>query len=217
MPDYTWVPGISGSGRYRNQSTGRFVNPSEVRNDLDLYLQASNEPIKALSEQLRSGAINIADWQTTMMTEIKNAHLNAIAETVGGYENMTPEHNGRAGAYIREQYKFLRDFANQIEDGTQPMDGTISRRSQLFIKAGRESYYKSIHAQLGSGTASHVRSIRFPGDSCEECKGFDGVWFVLGSSAYKLPGNRICNKNCRCSEQYGTLQEDGSIRTVGNA
>jgi len=31
----------------------------------------------------------------------------------------------------------------------------------------------------------------------------------VGDPAYKLPGQRICTKNCRCSEEYGRQTADG--------
>lgn len=214
MP-YRWVPSAGGTGRYQNTVNGRFVSADVVRDELDSYLASSNDPIQALSTQLREGQVNIADWQTSMKREIKNAHLNSIAESVGGYENMTQEHYGRAGAYIKEQYKFLREFATQIENGTQKLDGSLTRRMDLYIKAGRESYYKSIQAQL-TGDVTHIGSILNPADHCADCVGLDGKWFVIGDGGYILIGNRICNKNCQCSERYGMVIE-GQIVEVSRA
>jgi len=215
MP-FRWEPNVTAGGRYRDTDTGRLVAPSVVRDELDNYLANSAEPIDALSEQLRTGQINVADWKTAMKTEIKSAHLNAAAESIGGYQNMTQEHFGRAGAYIKQQYGFLNDFAEQIADGTQKLDGTLTRRMQLYIDKGRESYYRSIQANLGGGV-THIGSILNPADHCIECVGFDGKWFEIGDTSYKAPGRRICNANCKCSERYGTISEDGTILMVGLA
>ena len=214
MP-YRWVPTAGGTGRYQNTKNGRFVPASTVRDELDNYLANSSEPIEALSTQLREGQVNVQYWKTAMKREIKNAHLNSVAESVGGYQNMTPEHYGRAGAYIKQQYGYLNDFADQISNGTQKLDGTLTRRMELYVKAGRESYYKSIQSQL-SGDVTHIGSVKSNVDNCADCIRLDGKWFERGDSSYITIGNRICNKNCKCSERYGLMVE-GAIVEVSRA
>ena len=216
MPSYRWEPGTGATGRYRDLATGRFVPQTVVRAELDAYLAASREPVAALQDALRSGAINIADWQTAMRAEIKTAHLNAIAESVGGYQNMTPSDYGRAGQIIREQYSYLRDFADEIASGKQKLDGTLTRRANMYIDAGRESYYKSINAKVRAGGITHIASKLNPADHCIECVALNGRWYEINSPAYNPPGNRICMKNCKCSEVYGVMV-DGQIVEVGAA
>lgn len=215
MPDYRWEPGTA-NGRYRDTRTGRFLSSRVVRAELDAYLKATNTPIKALEQQLRDGVINLADWQTAMMREIKIAHLNSIAASVGGYNNMTQSDYGRAGQIIREQYEYLRGFAADIASGKQRLDGTLGRRMQAYIDAGRESYYKSINANIDRGVVTHIRSKLNPADHCAECVALDGRWYEIDDPTYNPPGNRICMKNCKCSEVYGRLV-DGIIVEIGAA
>jgi len=54
-----------------------------------------------------------------------------------------------------------------------------------------------------------VGSVRSARDSCSECISLDGKWFRVGDPAYKLPGQRICMKSCRCYERYGRMTADG--------
>lgn len=216
MPSYRWEPGTGATGRYRDVATGRFVPPSVVRAELDAYLAASHEPVVALQDALRSGAINIADWQTAMRAEIKSVHLNAIAESVGGYQNMTAADYGRAGQIIREQYGYLRDFADEIISGKQRLDGTLDRRARAYINAGRESYYKSINAKVRDNGITHIASKLNPADHCQECIALDGRWYEIGDPTYNPPGNRICQKNCKCGEVYGVMV-DGVIVQIGAA
>lgn len=207
MP-YRWEPNAGASGRYRDER-GRFVSGATVRRELDGYL-AADDPAKALAEALRGRSLSVADWEVAMRRHIKNTHLNAVAMERGGYANLTPADYGRAGQVIREQYGYLRGFAGDIASGKQKLDGTLDRRAQLYTQAGRETFYRSKHANLAPGI-DMVRSIKHARDSCRECEYLNGKWYKVGDPEYKLPGQRICTKACRCSESYGTMGSDGMI------
>ncbi len=212
MSRYQWNPNAGASGRYRDTATGRFVPSATVRRELDTYLRNSDDAARSLSQSLRGGELSLADWELAMRREVKRTHLNAIALERGGYANMTQADYGRAGQIIRMQYGYLHQFAEDIASGKQRLDGTIDRRARLYTQAGRETFYKSKHAARADDVTK-VRSIRHASDSCDECIEFDGVWFDIGDPAYKLPGDRQCNKNCLCSEELG--RGDGSeVETV---
>jgi hypothetical protein len=178
-----------------------------VRRELDRYLDTA-DPAKALAEALRGRQVSVADWEVAMRRHVKNTHLNAIALERGGWANMTPADYGRAGQIIREQYGYLKNFAADIASGKQRLDGTLGVRAKLYTQAGRESFYRSKQANLAAGV-DMVRSVRHARDSCSECVSLDGKWFRVGDPTYKLPGQRICTKNCRCSEEYGRQTADG--------
>jgi len=216
MPKFKWDPAAAGgTGRYRD-ARGRFVKASSVRLAFDDLLQNAESPTAVLNEGLRNKTLNVNDWEITMREQIKNVHLSAIATERGGWENMTFEDYGRAGNAIREQYGYLRNFAEEIATGKAPMDGRMDVRANLYIKAGRETFYKSKQNTAINAGLQYVKSIRFLGDSCEECIAFDGVWYLIGDPKYKLPGQRICNKNCRCDEAYGKDDGDGVTQVTGD-
>ena len=188
-------------------TTGRFVPGAQVRRELDRYLDAA-DPAKALAEALRGRQLSVADWEVAMRRHVKNTHLNAIALGRGGGANVTPADYGRGGQIVREQYGYLRGFANDIASGKQRLDGTLGVRAKLYTQAGRESFYRSKHANLTTAV-DMVGSVRSARDSCSECISLDGKWFRVGDPAYKLPGQRICMKSCRCYERYGRQTADG--------
>ena len=207
MPKYQWEPTAGVSGRYRDTETGRFIKSASVRAELDRYLDNS-DPAKALAEALRGRQVSLADWEVGMRRVVKNTHLNAIALERGGWANMTPADYGRAGQIIREQYGYLKNFAGDIASGKQRLDGTLGTRAKLYTQAGRETFYRSKHEHLAAGV-DMVGSVRSARDSCSECISLDGKWFRVGDPAYKLPGQRICMKSCRCYERYGRMTADG--------
>jgi hypothetical protein len=211
MTSYRWEPTAGVSGRYRDER-GRFVASSTVRRELDRYLDNS-DPAKALAEALRGRQLSLADWEVGMRRVVKNTHLNAIALERGGWANMTPADYGRAGQIIREQYGYLRGFANDIASGKQRLDGTLGVRAKLYTRAGRNSYYRSKAANM-SGSVTHQRSIRSARDSCRQCLDLDRKVFRIDDASFPLPGQRICRANCQCHLEYLRLGDSGEYEAL---
>ena len=210
MP-YRWEPNAGASGRYRDER-GRFVASSTVRRELDRYLDTA-DPAKALAEALRGRQVSLADAEIAFRRMIKNVHLNAVALERGGWSNRTPRDFGLAGQRIRYNYGKARDMFKQIADGKQRLDGTLTRRFELYGEAGRNTFYRAKQANLRPDV-THVRSIRHARDSCAECRALDGKVFAIGDPAYSLPGQRICLSRCRCSEEYLRLGDSGEYEAL---
>lgn len=205
MTSYRWEPNAGVSGRYRDER-GRFVASSTVRRELDRYLDTA-DPAKALAEALRGRQLSVADWEVAMRRHVKNTHLNAIALERGGWANMTPADYGRAGQIIREQYGYLKGFANDIASGKQRLDGTLGVRAKLYSQAGRNSYYRSKAANM-SDKVTHQMSVRSARDSCRQCLDLDRKVFRIDDASFPLPGRRVCNHNCQCHLAYLALGDD---------
>lgn len=212
---YVWRPDRGVAGQFVHSGTGRVITAIAVRRELDRYLDVNGRQMRALALQLRNGNISLAQWELAMRRAIRNAHLNAIALQRGGWSQMTLADFQRAGAIIRDQFVYLKKFGLDIADGTQRMDGSLDWRANLYGQAPRNSFYQSLHANLPF-EVTHVRSIRHARDSCRDCIALNGVWFVIGDPAYKLPGDRQCLHNCRCSESYG-MMDGGAMVEVGTA
>lgn len=211
---YIWEENSGVTGRYRDRVTGLYVKGSTVRRELDAYLDKKNEPAVALSIALQEGKISVADWQTGMMDITKKVHVNAVAVSVGGAENMTPTDRGRAGGFIKAQYTYLRNFALDIESGKQRLDGTFMNRTKQYVQAGRRTMYAAKEEALKASPVTHVGSLRHVRDSCTQCIELDKKWYAWGDATYEHPGDRICRKNCRCSERYGVANAKGQIIEV---
>ena len=201
MPRYRWEPTAGVSGRYRDTKTGRFLANKAVRADLDAFIGVSDDAVATLADALRSRTISLADWELAMRKEIKKAHLNAIALERGGWANMRPSDYGRAGQIIREQYGYLKGFANDIASGKQRLDGTLRARAKLYTQAARNTLYRSKAANM-SDKVTHQRSIRSARDSCWQCIELDRKVFAINDSSFPLPGRRVCNHNCGCHLEY---------------
>lgn len=217
MPDFvfSWDQALrNGAGGYRAPN-GRIVSNQAARESLDAYLDASQDVTASLSDSLRNGRISLADWQQQRREVIKLNHLNAAAAEVGGYSQMTPADFGRAGQKIRVQYEYLDNFAAQIADGTQPLDGRFMVRDSMYDEAALNTYDAFQTLDYKNAGWDEHRSVLETGQikHCQGCideaaKG----WVKIDGGGLKPLGTRDCLTRDRCTKRYRnseTGQTDG--------
>lgn len=194
------------AGRYRGAG-GRFVRAEEVK---DLTLRTFDRAAKgarALGQQLQRGEISLAEWQTAMMREVKNATLYAAGLANGGWDNLSPADYGRVGRWLAQgpkggmgQYQYLQRFAEQIEAGL-PLDGNFLRRSEMYIMQANQ-YYERERSRIREVMGfDEVRNRRHATDSCAGCLEQEAKNWQK-REAYIYPGGRDCRSQCRCSSTY---------------
>lgn len=188
------------TGQFRNER-GLFVSPDSVRRVIDDLADGASERMAALSRQMLSGDVRLAEWQATMMREVKLSQLAASTIANGGAARMGFAQYGAAGREIRNQYGYLARFAAQIADGSQPLDGTVASRAAQYGQAARVTFEREYgRGQRARGYQSE-RNILAPADHCSLCPALSARgWVPIGS----LPpiGTRPCRSNDRCSIQY---------------
>lgn len=206
MPDfvYVWDGRLrGGAGGYRDASNGRIVGNMEARNVLDQTIQAAkgNESVR-LMELLRGQQISLADWQRSMRDVIKDTHLAAMLAQRGGIENVTQSDYGRVGRIIRDKYEALDNFAKQIADGTQPLDGRALVRAQMYQDDAITTYETFSTIYHGAAGFNQERSVLDQqARHCKDCIDQDAKgWQTIGNM---IPiGQRQCNVNDRCSHWF---------------
>lgn len=201
MPDlsqYTYDPR---SRRYRDISTGQFVTAKSVRTAVDTIIDAETVKIRDIAQRLIDGQINLAEWQIQTTALLKTLHVAMGIAANGGLENTSNADLGFIGSLIKKQYEFLRNFARDIKQGTQPLDGTLLARAELYTQSARGTYEDVIARSARNGGSTQEKSILGSADHCGDCvseaaKG----WSPIGSL---IPiGQRQCLANCHCSMSY---------------
>lgn len=184
--------------QYRYES-GRAVPSSRVEGWIDKATQNAETRLGNLTQQLVDGKLDVFDWKLAMKSEIKNGHTALHIVANGGKDQMTPAAWGRAGAIIREQNKFLDNFARQLENEELPITQAIVVRARMYGAAMYPSYISGVRAREKSGGASQERSVLTPQDGwCDRCvtEAARG-WVAMGELT--PIGDRTCLIMCRCS------------------
>ncbi len=188
------------AGRYI-QRDGTFVPQANVKRAVERQVQQGRNNMRRLSEQLQAGEIDLREWRTGMLREIKTVHVASTVAARGGWAQMEPADWGRAGRSIREQYDYLNRFASEVQYGKQKLDGRFLQRADLYGKAGRASYEKERQAQRKEQGMTEERNRLHPADHCKGCLAETAQgWVPIGTLT--PIGERDCLGNCQCSMQY---------------
>lgn len=207
------LPQATGYGwnghRYFDLDTGQFVSKATVRNALESLIDVSAVRMNGLSEKLKAGVVSLADWQSGMMDMIKQSHVAASALANGGWAQMTQSDWGYVGSLVKEQYQYLRNFAKQIVDGTQPLDGRFLVRTDLYGDAANTTYSAmQTRAYMEDGYDEERRTRENDPNVCDDCVEYaDMGWQPIGT--LPEPGNdSVCLKRCRCEKEYRKSGEE---------
>lgn len=187
--------------RYVNAETGRAVGWPRVKKALEQTISFSRDNSHKLSERLIRGEITLPQWRDAMAAEVKQMHIATSIIARGGLDRMGQREWGRVGARIRDQYKYLDNFVNQIDSGAQSMDGRLLNRAAMYAYATRGTFENQRRANMTEDGYTQERRVLHAKEHCDSCKGLAALgWQPINT----LPaiGEADCKSNCRCTFDY---------------
>ena len=193
---------------------GRLVSRREIRQAVDGALERGQQAVQSLTDRLQRREITVAEWQLAMAREIRSATMVGLASAHGGFDRLSPAKYGRAGAHLREQYRYLRRWAAEIERD-RALDGRALRRAAMYIESARQHHEREVGADRQARGYDEVRSIRNARDSCTTTDGVIGCIEMEGrgyvpAAEYVYPGRRPCRSACKCYSEW-KRSSDGAI------
>lgn len=199
---YTWD---DLSGRYRD-ARGRYVSESTVRRVVDAVADAASDRLAMASQALLDGRMSLAAWQVEAQQTIRLAHVATAVLAHGGSSQMSPARWGAIGPEVRAQYQYLRDFAQQIADGRQPLNGGLTARARQYGQASRSTFENTRRRGMQERGYRYERSVLHPAEHCGLCVQEAGKgWQPIGSL---IPiGQRTCRQNDHCTLSYARTIE----------
>lgn len=185
---------------------GRVMTPREVRQALDYALDRGEREMVRATESLRDGRINLAEWQRRMERMIAVRGLGSAVIGLGGNERLSAADKRRISGEIAEQLKFLRQFADDIKTGRQPLNGRAIARTKQYAQASRGIFEAERGQAARVGGNNEERRELHGTDHCRVSKRlgcFETAargWVPIGT----LPriGACTCLHNCRCTFRY---------------
>lgn len=197
------------AGRYIKLSTGRFVPFSEVRDALEATIDVVSIRMNTLTQNLIDSQISLAEWEAGMLEQIKLAHTASAAASRGGWAQMSQADWGAAGRMIRDQYDYLRNFAEEIASGKQKLNGTALVRTDLYADAARGTFeqMRRRYEKLMNGMTEEKRVLGIA-DHCPGCLTQAEIgWQPIGT--LDPIGAEECVTRCHCRFIYRKMGGDG--------
>ena|GEM_PF-3744862 len=162
--------------------------------------------VTELSRRLRLGLITLAAWQIAMKLAIKQFHIDCALIA----ENLAVVNWAKVGERIREQYRWLgrfaQDVAGKVESGWEPTTA-IDARARLYGAAGLATFF------LLLGRLEKWVRWMTSGDSsvCEDCTALEALGWMLYDDLWTTPGQgqTRCNGSCRCDLEYADRIKEG--------
>lgn len=136
-----------------------------------------------------------------MREEIKRTQIASEMLARGGRAQMTAADFGRVGQRVREQYRFLRDFARQLRDGSIRTDGTFLNRAKMYAAAARVAFEESVGDLLANLGYRVEWNVLHPAEHCGVCVSETARGQVPIGSLIPI-GQRTCRGNDKCEIRY---------------
>ena len=195
---YQWN---AAAARFRDPETGRYISRAQVRQWIDRNIAASQARIQTLSEELRTGAIDLGEWERGMREEVKRTQLASEMLLRGGRNQMTQADFGRVGQRVRAQYDYLAAFVDDLRSGSVRTDGGFLARAKMYAAASRSAFHESERDQLAGLGYTKERSVLHPAEHCALCVSEAARGYVPIGELIPI-GERTCLGNDKCSIVY---------------
>lgn len=184
--------------RYRNKSSGRFVSAATVRRLASDIIALQSEVGVETTNRLFSGEIPLQQWESEIAANLKELALQLYKL---GRGDMGQRDYGIIGNGLRNQYRYLRNFALEVAQGRHSEAMIQSRldlyyaKSRLFFERGQREGY------LSSG-ANWERRIVTSSEPCAQCPGYAALGWQRIGSLPNITEACDCKARCKCRFEY---------------
>lgn len=209
------------SHRYHYSDTKRFVPERVVEFLTKQRINDGIKDLKTIGELLESNKISLITWQETTAKALREVHIQQYLLNRGGRKQMTPEDWQILKRNLRNEFKMLRNFANDINNGysvdsrgkQQPLTVAKFRaRLNLYGKATQLSARLGHQQSKIKSGRQYVAMQRFLGATdkhCSSCLNYASAG-IRPLGGLPLPGQDCeCRANCLCRLKYYTAAEVG--------
>lgn len=156
---------------------------------------------------LASNALTVGDWQTMMRQSLKESYIQQYVSARGGLDMMTQADWGSIGGMLREQYRYLDRFAEDIANG-RLTEAQIAARARMYFESAREAHERALERAMREADMQEVRWVLNPrAENCQRCEEFSEMgWQRVRDDPFggALPGSgdTPCLTNCQCHLEY---------------
>ncbi len=187
-------------GQYET-SDGQVVPAERVIAAVERRQEDGAQLVNTLVRELVDDKITVHEWQDMFAVELRRMHSQSFAAGRGGWDAITIADRRIIEQRLRDEYLFLREFANDIKSG-KLTEAQIGARMRLYTEHVKASYWQGQNEAQVAANKSQMRRVLNPAEHCPDCTGYASQgWVPIGS--LPLPGDGSeCRSNCACGVEY---------------
>jgi hypothetical protein len=203
-PAYQWEPQ---SRRYRDRLSGKFLSKQAIAQLTQLRIAQVTQDLQQLGNLLLDGKITLRAWQEQFAQSLKILHAQQYLLGVGGQSQIQKEDYLVLARELKNQYKYLRNFAVDLTKGViTPAQFRV--RAGMYAKAAKISFFK------GEGVAAKRSGLdgayRVLGESdyhCQQCPQYAAMGTVPIDEVIYPTQKCDCRTSCLCSLIFARLED----------
>lgn len=155
-----------------------------------------------LADDLKSGAITIAEWEAAMRDMLREQYIAAMELAKGGREFVTQSDWGYMGSALKKQYEYLGNFANDIASNPDKwLNGRLNARMGLYQESGYAALQDFTRRERIEQGFDEEARILGEAEHCPGCLEQAGKgWQPIGT--LDPIGAEECLTRCKCVFDY---------------
>ncbi len=196
--DPVWV---ASSGRFHDLETGRFISGDTVREYLQRSIEGTQNALGGMTDLIDVGTLRPADFAEALRQEVKGEYIRQYLIGKGGLEQMTQSDWGSIGGMLKDQYRYLRGFEEEMADLSAAQ---IRARANMYINSARESFERANARAMKAVNKTEELWVLGEAEHCEDCVALAAMgWVPIGAhGTYPGAGETACLTNCQCHLEY---------------
>ena len=205
-------------GRYRSIATGRYVSRARVLEIMADSLAQREKTIIRHAQALANGTLGGRQYVELESLLLKRQTLQQSAIAAGGWDRLTPQDTGRAGAALKQMYQGVKRQAEDAAAGKlSPAQATARAHMMLgdVQRVGLETELAHRPPAKAGQMRIERRLLDPEAQHCEDCVQYAGMgWQPEGE--LPRPGDECrCLGACRCSLEVREIPQDEGVEWVG--
>ena len=148
--------------RYRSPVTGRFVGIEEMNGLRTEFMAVQKTRMVGVTNVYSAGTIDIFTYEKQVKDILRQTYIDNYVMGKGGRNMMTQADWGSVGGMLREQYRYLNPFLEQIARG-ELSQAQIEARLRMYINSASEAYWRGFTSDIPLDLPA------YPGDGSTAC------------------------------------------------
>ena len=144
----------------------RVLGRDAERTIVDTNINIAKNEFTSITQSLIDDNITVGQWQMQIRDALKIEYIQQYLLGIGGEGNLSSKDYGSIGGMLRDQYRYLDNFARQIANG-ELTPGQAMARIQMYANSARESFGR---ARARAFSIPDGALPAYPGDGQTRCK-----------------------------------------------